>query len=251
MSLGCGTRPLKHKTKPQTSATWKEGEGEARGEEGERRKKGEPGGCRALGAGAAAAGLRAWPNWSRETRAGAGWAQRRRLRAPGCASPAAKGARPVRRPSNGPPSPSARPWLPPPRDPVRPAAHNDSRVASPSPAPPFSPAPTRPALTQGRRSRARACASLTSTYCVTASSFGWRGRLPSADYGGDGSRPLHPLVAGRGQPWGFGAGREQGCARWAEEIGLPGVGPIQGQLCRGGILNHHPPTFHPHPPDSR
>lgn len=64
-----------------------------------------------------------------------------------------RGAQQPRRPSNGQPSPSARPWLSPPWDPVRPAAHDDSRVASPSPVLPLLPRPDRTGTHLGKEER--------------------------------------------------------------------------------------------------
>lgn len=171
--------------------------------------------------------------------------------APGCASPAAEGARPPRRLSNGPPSPSARPWLPPPQDPVRPAAHNDSWVASPSPAPPLLPRPDRAGTHSGKEEQPGPARHLrrrtASPRRASADADAYRAQITP----GTGDAPYTPPVVGRGQPRGFGAGREQGRARWAEDGGLLGVGPIQDRLGRGGVLKHRPPTFHPPPPDSR
>lgn len=82
--------------------------------------------------------------------------------------------------------------------PVRPAAHNDSRVASPSGAlPPLPPAPTRPALTQGRRSGP----GLRVTYVDVLRHRAGRGRTGSANPRNAWPHPCRPVGRG-GRPRG-------------------------------------------------
>lgn len=242
MSSGWRTKPRKEKTtKTKTPATWTEGGGwgERRGRRGKKERR--AGGRRALGAGAAAAGLRAWPNWSRETRAGAGWAQRRRLRAPGRASPAGEGTRLPQRLSNGPPSPlpgpgSRRPGT---RSGPRPTTTpGSSRLSLPRPPSSPPPQPGRHSLREG--GAARACASLTSTSCVTASGSGWRRGLPSADW----RSRAPPPTSGGAEPtqgiWRSARARP----RAGRKSGYGGTGPVQGLAVLGaGILSHRSSTF--------
>lgn len=231
MSSGWGTKPLKHKT-TKPPATWKEGR-RVRQEERKAREE-----RKASQVAAARWGPEPRPRDSEPDLIGVG---RRELEPGGHSAGRSRRRDAQVRQRRGPKSRggllTARQALPPGPGSRRPGTRSGPRPTttpgSPLPPPPslFSPAPTGPALTLGRRS-GPGLTSLTSTYCVTTSGSGWRGRLPSADYGRDEPRPPLPLVAGRSQPRGFGARRWLGRASWVEEILLRGRARL-GPGCAG------------------
>lgn len=166
--------------------------------------------------------------------------------APGCASPAAEGARPPRRLSNGPPSPSARPWLPPPQDPVRPAAHNDSWVASPSPAPPLLPRPDRAGTHSGKEEQPGPARHLrrrtASPRRASADADAYRAQITP----GTGDAPYTPPRSGEGPTpgiWRWARTRPRALGRgWRATGGWAHSGPAGSGRGLKAPPSHLPPT---------